>query len=495
MEKKLILVIFFFFLLIISYFTTDQWIDPDFGWHLKTGELILKKGVPKVDWYTFSMPDFPWIDHEWLSDVLIYKIYSLFGFKFLLIFFLSISIFAFLLLIKIEDFWYFLFLIALGFFSCFPYLGIRPQVITWLFLTIFLKILNFVLTKKDWRLIFLFLFLFLFWVNLHGGFFLGIFIFFLVLFLEILEKNWKNLSLVFSSLFLSFWGTLLNPYGIRIYEEVFRTIGDRNLLFSIVEWLPLFTSEVSVFPLLYLAFFLALLIFFLKEIEFKNLFFVLVFLFFAFLHQRHFPIFIIVSLPLFVKLLIKLKERITPFGYQILLSGKRKYVLILGAIVLTIYGLYPFLTPENKGLTYPSEKAISFLKELPLSENLFADYAFGGYLIWKIPERKVFIDGRMPSWRKDGKYVFGDYLKIMKREENFQEILKKYNIKIMLLKKEAKEKKEIKEKNKLSNILLKQNWLLKFFGIDTKKSLYQILIDSGWQEIFEDETVIILYKK
>ena len=83
--KIIILLVSLFFLLIIGYFTTLNWLDPDFGWHLKTGELILERGVPKIDWYSFTMPDFLWIDHEWLTDVFIFKINSLFGFKILLL--------------------------------------------------------------------------------------------------------------------------------------------------------------------------------------------------------------------------------------------------------------------------------------------------------------------------------------------------------------------------------------------------------------------------
>ncbi len=135
------------------------------------------------------------------------------------------------------------------------------------------------------------------------------------------------------------------------------------------------------------------------------------------------------------------------------------------------------------------EESIPFLKTLPLSENLFNDYGWGGYLIWKLPERKLFIDGRMPSWRKDGQFVFGDYIKISKAEEGFQELLDKYDIKIMLLRKEMK---EAKVENWLSKFLEKQNWLLKTLGLEPSKNLYQELINSGWQTIYEDKTAIVL---
>jgi hypothetical protein len=492
--KLIILILTFSLLLIIAYFTTDQRLDPDFGWHLKTGELILQKGIPKVDWYSFTMSDFPWIDHEWLTEILIYKIYSYFGFKFLLILFLIISLLAIFLQINFERFSYSIFLISLGYLSCLSYLGVRPQIITWFFLSIFLKTLNSFLKETKWELIFIFPLLFLIWVNLHGGFFVGIFILVLILLLKGLEKNWFLFFSFFIILSLSFIVTLFNPYGIRIYEEVFRTIGDKNLIFTIAEWSPLL-FHASVFQILYLSLFLTLAFAFIrfKEVKFKDLFLPFIFLIFALLHTRHFPLFVILSLPLLTDLLVRARNKVYPFRERLLFSRDRKSFLILGTLTfLIIFQLYSFFSPTNKGLTYPSPETISFLKALPLSENLFNPYEWGGYLIWKIPERKVFIDGRMPSWRKDGKYILNDYLKI-RRGEIFQEILEKYDIKLILLEKE--EKNEIKMRGKIGNFLLKENWILEFLlGIKPEKKLYRLLIENGWKEIFEDETAIILKK-
>jgi tetratricopeptide (TPR) repeat protein len=44
--------------------------DTDFWWHLRTGEIIRATGrVPRTDWYTFTVPDHPWIDLHWLYQV------------------------------------------------------------------------------------------------------------------------------------------------------------------------------------------------------------------------------------------------------------------------------------------------------------------------------------------------------------------------------------------------------------------------------------------
>jgi len=52
----------------------------DYWWHLKTGALIVSQGrVPRVDPYSFTSPGTPWIDHEWLFQVLAYAGHSTLG--------------------------------------------------------------------------------------------------------------------------------------------------------------------------------------------------------------------------------------------------------------------------------------------------------------------------------------------------------------------------------------------------------------------------------
>lgn len=526
----LFLALFFILLLSFGYLVTFKKLDPDFGWHLRTGELILERGAPQVDWYSYTMPDFPWIDHEWLTDVLIFKIHSLFGPQILLLFFLIIGAIAFFISIRSRYLWYCLPPLFIGYFASLPFFGARPQLLTVFFTAILVKIIDSFLANPHSKLIYFCPALFLIWVNLHGGFFAGLFILFLILILEVFKKtnifkqitSWKRLSgqsfqkhsfreivilLIISA--ASFLATIINPYGLRIYEEVFRTIGDSYLGFYIAEWLPLFSTGAPVFGILYLSLFLGLLIPQYKKIEFNKLILSIVFFIFAFLHQRHFLLFIILTIPIFAEILFHTKQAINPKRFQFLFGGSKKWIAISVFFGLVSYGLYPFLATFNQdtSLSYP-QKALPFLKNLPLSENLLNEYGWGGYLIWQIPERKVFIDGRMPSWRKDNQFVFGDYVKIMKAEENFQELLERYNVKIALLKKDKKTEaphnnklyagqvesgEQLKSENKFSNFLKKQNWLWKILGIHfSERNIYQELSKSGWELIYEDETAVIL---
>ena len=52
----------------------------DYWWHLKTGERILSEGhIPRADPYSFTAPETPWIDHEWLFQVLAYAGHAALG--------------------------------------------------------------------------------------------------------------------------------------------------------------------------------------------------------------------------------------------------------------------------------------------------------------------------------------------------------------------------------------------------------------------------------
>src|SRR3972149_6328374 len=55
------------------------WLDPDFGWHLRMGEIILREGIPKTDPFSYTMPSYPFVDQTWLIDVVMARLYPAIG--------------------------------------------------------------------------------------------------------------------------------------------------------------------------------------------------------------------------------------------------------------------------------------------------------------------------------------------------------------------------------------------------------------------------------
>ena len=69
---------FFFYLLIACLLLRNslRYLDPDLGWHLKAGQEISQTGtVPHLNHYNYVYTG-RWVDHEWLSNLLLYKLYS-----------------------------------------------------------------------------------------------------------------------------------------------------------------------------------------------------------------------------------------------------------------------------------------------------------------------------------------------------------------------------------------------------------------------------------
>jgi hypothetical protein len=55
-------------------------IDPDYFWHLKTGEYIVAHAaLPAGDVFSFTRAGQPWVLHEWLFEVLLYGVFAASG--------------------------------------------------------------------------------------------------------------------------------------------------------------------------------------------------------------------------------------------------------------------------------------------------------------------------------------------------------------------------------------------------------------------------------
>ena len=51
--------------------------DPDVWWHLRTGQLMLQNhALFHTDPYSFTRFGQPWVNHEWLSQILLFLLVS-----------------------------------------------------------------------------------------------------------------------------------------------------------------------------------------------------------------------------------------------------------------------------------------------------------------------------------------------------------------------------------------------------------------------------------
>src|SRR6266536_2379604 len=94
--------IFAIYVFAFSFFFAARPIsDPDFWFHLKTGEYILQnRTIPKADLFSFTNYGKPWVAHEWLSGAIFYAIYSRLGFNALILIFAILTALAFWIVFK-----------------------------------------------------------------------------------------------------------------------------------------------------------------------------------------------------------------------------------------------------------------------------------------------------------------------------------------------------------------------------------------------------------
>src|SRR3979411_442698 len=67
-----VIFIFLFWSLLAGPLSNRPLADPDIGWHIRTGELILARhSLPRTDPFSSTMQGQPWFAWEWLYDILL----------------------------------------------------------------------------------------------------------------------------------------------------------------------------------------------------------------------------------------------------------------------------------------------------------------------------------------------------------------------------------------------------------------------------------------
>src|SRR5262249_33499589 len=105
----------------------------DIGRHVKNGELVLKGnfGLLHTNFYSFTWPDYPFINHDWFFGIIAYLIFLLSGFKGLSVFYILLLSAGFLLSFdsarRYSNFYAVLFFSVLGFLMLISRAEIRPE--------------------------------------------------------------------------------------------------------------------------------------------------------------------------------------------------------------------------------------------------------------------------------------------------------------------------------------------------------------------------------
>lgn len=483
-------VYFFLLCFAIALFTIYGWLalDPDFGWHYKMGEIIVKEGIPETDPFTYTMPSYPFVDYEWLSNVLIYELYSRYGKELLALLYALIAISAAYIVVPSKYKYSVFFFFLLGSILL-PRSGIRPQVEGWLLFAILIRILFNKAVWEKWK--WLFPLLMLVWVNLHGSYPIAFVTIGLVKFGEFFQTRKISLSDI-AVVLLGFIATLINPYGIRDWQEVLFQMSQVGLFRkTISEWKPFYMRLELGFLLLAV---MGLLNIWKNRFQ-LHLGWVITFLWtlwMAISSTRHLPFFAFIAIPFIASALDNFRKDVTAIhmGKERFHSIMMLFSIIAGIVFFTeiFFSLRNIINETN---FYPV-KAVEYIKENDLNGRIFNQYGWGGYLIWKLPEHKVFVDGRMTGFlwtapNGESNSAFRDYLTVTAENEGWEDILKKFDVEYVLW--YANEKNYNSPLSIYSKVLLQK---LKIESYEPDTPLVERLKQKGWIEIYKDNIAIII---
>jgi hypothetical protein len=507
--KEKLLKIAIFFLIFLFFFTVGAIsLDPDFGWHLTGGDYILKNGIAQTDPFSYTMPSFPFVDHEWLTNVLIARAYPILGQTGLPAVYALIATLAIITVLwdfifdnlyesKVQKFLY-LIPAMLGAGTLLAFFGVRPQIESWLLLAILYRVLsNDVLWKKFRVFVPI---LILLWTNLHGSFALSvviILIFAIFRSVRLGKVLWDYFAVFIAGVLVTF----INPYGVRLWGEVWMQLSDSTLRWRIMEWMP----PVNFFNLCFIGLLTLSVTFVIKyrrkiELEFIALYGFL--LFQGLMSSRHIPLWTIITMPIIAKAIILLFEEVGRIKF-----GKERFMtlfkfLTIGIFIIFVFqGIYSSYSRYflSERYFYPKD-AVEFLKENLPQGQIYSEYGWGGYLIWKLPEKRVFIDGRMPSWRwkyqgdSESAYAMDEYWKISTGDLDYKEVFKKYGITMVLWATKKPETEVEKLDRKVKNFFAKLYKPL-FNEKNPDYDLIGQLQKDGWTKIYGDATAEIYEKE
>ncbi|MFN2450960.1 MAG: hypothetical protein ABR541_01250 [Candidatus Dormibacteria bacterium] len=398
--------------------------DPDFWWHLRTGELVLQRhGLLTTDPYTYTAAGHRWVMHEWGTEVLFALLHRVGGIA-LIVAVLSLVTWLGLLCVYLNARLrrpHHIALatgIVLGVIAGYPIWGPRAQMITFALTCLFILLAERHL-RLGGRAIWALVPLTVVWCNLHSGFVIGLGFVSLMLVADVVggrlgfrggasPAHRRRLAAVLGVCLVA---ALLNANGAGIYLYPFQTQGSSAQQTLIEEWhSPNFhMREVVAFEVMLLSLVAAALVN--RRLTARDAALLLTATALSLQSVRHIALFIAACTPLWVEQMSLLGGRLQSArraGAPARQRSRQRDSLVRGVLALSLMGvilvtyagvqLAPALRARESDLAYARDQPVCAARWLAASRgglHIFNQYGEGGYLSYRLHDHgdRVFIFG------------------------------------------------------------------------------------------------------
>lgn len=432
-------------LVFLFFYATTPIADPDFWWHLKTGEIMVKNGgLLQSDPFTFSgdgnvsSREALILKGYWLWELAAYGLYSFFGFYgIFLLNLLTVGAMVGVVFRQMRrqrvEYALTVLLMTLGFSLLRDIYPLeRPQLISFLLAAVLVGAIARVRDggQLGWTLPVLMLC----WANLHGGFVVGdlILVCFAVGAIIEYRHDSKFLRPILLWVGVSIVASFINPNGALAFVEIF-TFQNSALMTGVSEyqssWIKFQNGDWFVAVLWLLIVLYVVGVWSARRFYWPEMIVALFLAFFSAAYMRNVGFFAVAMLPLIGFHLQSGKL----LGFWHITAPLKSFMVFISAFVLLWQTNEHWVKRQNEGIVnsfYPADSA-HFILNSGLQGRMLNSYNVGGYQIWRFyPQHLVFIDGRGldPAVYSDWKLMVSASLVEVGERKEFEVLLDRYGI-------------------------------------------------------------------
>ncbi len=431
----------------------------DLYWAMATGRYIVSHGeIPRTDVFSYTYAGAPWSNQEWLSQILLYEVFTHGGGTAVAIYRIVVTVVLVVLAAWLG--WrrgaspLAATLMACGAaVVCRPSLDIRPQLLQFLGTLLLIGLVDAYRRSPRARTLALLPLLLAVWVNTHFSFIFGLGVLALLAAAETARSLlglpdalarrhalWLAVAAVAAAA-----ACLVNPHGLHALLFPFSLLGADDLWRKeIIEWWPpVLFQRGQVFTTAFLGYYLvAQLVLALlalavrpRRFDWSNALVVVTTAVMALGARRFGPLFALVAAPFGA-------VNLTLVARGLALRARWQAAAVGLACVAAIAVLARNTLEEVRGL-YGSglfagmsqqwalpEGAVEFLHRNPLPGRLAHLYQWGGYVMFWAPEHAVFIDGRGHTVYPGSFYL--EYKRLEDGAPDWAEVLERHGVSLVL---------------------------------------------------------------